>query len=183
MGHASIALAKAFPDLNFVVQDLLSNATEGEEALASSSLPENVSSRITFQGHDFFELQPIEDADVYLLRMILHDWPDNEAVSILFNTVTALGPNVRIIIMDTVLPRPGSIPASRERLMRVRDLTMMQAFNSKERALEDWTGLLERVDQRPRLVNVTQPFGSVMSALEVVLDKPEVEVRDLASCQ
>ena len=44
----------------------------------------------------------------------------------------------RIIIMDTVLPKPGSVPVSVERIARARDMTMLQAFNSKERDLDDW---------------------------------------------
>lgn len=70
--------------------------------------------------------------------------------------------------MDTVLPAPGSVPVSVERIVRVRDLTMMQAFNSKERDLEDWENLLAATDPNLQLVNVVQPFGSAMSVLEVV---------------
>ena len=70
--------------------------------------------------------------------------------------------------MDTVLPRPGSVPATQEASLRVRDLSMMQTFNSKEREMEDWIGLLKAVDPALRLKNVVQPFGSSMSVLEVV---------------
>jgi 6-hydroxytryprostatin B O-methyltransferase len=45
----------------------------------------------------------------------------------------------------------------------------MQAFNSKERDLEDWKSLLHAAEERLSLVNVVQPFGSDMSVLEVKL--------------
>ena len=103
--------------------------------------------------------------------MILHDWPDDEAVKILRHIVAAMiKAESRLLIMDTVLPMPGTVPVSVERIVRVRDLTMMQAFNSKERELEDWKALLAAADSRLRLVNVVQPFGSNMSVLEVVID-------------
>ncbi len=74
--------------------------------------------------------------------------------------------------MDSVLPAPGSVPSTVERLVRVRDLTMMQNFNSCERDLGDWEALLKAADPEGRLkiVNVVQPFGSVMSCLEVAFE-------------
>ncbi|KAJ5967104.1 S-adenosyl-L-methionine-dependent methyltransferase [Penicillium viridicatum] len=167
-GAASIALARAFPDLDFIVQDLPDNVANGEAALAEQ--PSSIKPRISFQAHDFFEDQPHPNADVYLLRMILHDWPQREATAILKRLVPALKKSSRIIIMDTVLPQPGSIPSAEERLLRVRDMTMLQAFNSQERDLKDWTELLKGVDERLSLVNVVQPVGSVMSAMEVAFE-------------
>lgn len=77
--------------------------------------------------------------------------------------------------MDTVLPAPGSVPATQEATLMVRDLSMMQTFNAKERELEDWNALLKAVDERLRLKNVVQPFGSSMSVLEVVRDDDDVK--------
>lgn len=71
--------------------------------------------------------------------------------------------------MDSVMPTPGSIPSTQERLIRHRDLTMLQSFNSLERDIDDWKDLLSRADDRLSLVNVVQPVGSVMSVLEVKL--------------
>lgn len=125
--------------------------------------------RIRFQGQDFFTPQAIKDADVYLLRMILHDWPYTQAVTILRHLVDALKPGARLIIMDTVLPRPGSIRATQEAVLRVRDLTMWQAFNSKERELDDWMALFAAVDPMLRIKAVVQPPGSSMAIMEVAL--------------
>ncbi|MCJ1366857.1 hypothetical protein MMC16_005987 [Acarospora aff. strigata] len=165
-GHASIALANTFPNLQFIVQDLADTLSSSKTNLAS--LPPAVASRITFQGHDFFSPQPIKDADVYLLRMIIHDWPAAEASLILKHLVAAIKPGARIVIMDTVLPTPGSVPTTQEAMLRVRDLTMMQAFNSHERELDDWTKLLATTEPKLGLKGVVQPFGSVMSVMEVV---------------
>ena len=170
VGGAAIALVEAFPHLKLVVQDLPANVDNGRKALESSPNA-SLTERITFQGHDFMTPQPVLDADVYFLRMILHDWPDAQAAKILRNLVVAMKdrPKSRILIMDTVLPEPGSVPVSIERLVRVRDMTMLQSFNSKERHLDDWKALLADVDANLHLVNVVQPFGSAMSVLEVAL--------------
>jgi 6-hydroxytryprostatin B O-methyltransferase len=151
------------------VQDLPANAENGRKA-AESSLPADIASRITFQGHDFMNPQPVQGANVYLLRMILHDWADADATSILKNIVAAMdSTKSRILIMDTVLPKPGSVPVSVERIMRARDLTMMQAFNIHERDELDGRGLITAADPKLQLLNVVQPFGSAMAVLELAL--------------
>jgi 6-hydroxytryprostatin B O-methyltransferase len=132
-----------------------------------------LAARITFQGHDFMQKQPVQGADLYLLRTVLHDWSDAQAAKIVRNVVDAMGdrPGSKMLIMDTVLPKPGSVPVSIERLVRVRDMTMLQSFNSKERDLDDWKALLANVDAALNIVNVVQPFGSALSVLEVILEK------------
>ncbi|KAL9613425.1 MAG: hypothetical protein Q9167_002023 [Letrouitia subvulpina] len=180
--HATIALATTFPKLKFIVQDLPETIDNSPGHLAS--LPEPVRSRIECQAHNFFEPQPVKNANVYLMRMIFHDWPDAEATTILQNILPALKtPGSRLIIMDTVLPVPGAVPASEEALLRVRDLTMLEAFNSKERELSDWESLLSKAttvagsgsaDGKLTLKNITKPSGSVMSLLEVVWQSDQI---------
>ena len=156
-----------------MVQDLPINIDSGRKA-ASETLPFHVASRLTFQGHDFTKPQPVRGADVYLLRMILHDWPDDEAAKILRNIVAAMDKvKSRLLIMDTVLPKPGSVPVSVERIVRARDLTMLQAFNSKERDLDDWKELFAAADPTLQLVDVVQPVGSAMSILKLALGSPQ----------
>lgn len=105
--------------------------------------------------------------------MILHDWPSTDAIIILKTHLDALkaNPHARLIIMDTVLPLPGSISAVEEAILRVRDLTMIQAFNSKERELGEFQELFSQAcDQDGSLMlrTITKPPGSVMSVMEVV---------------
>lgn len=161
-GHASYALADRYPRLQFTVQDLpetIAAADKGRNAETSSS--------VQFQGHNFFEPQTLIGADVYLLRMIIHDWPHADALKILRNLKPALKPNSRIVIMDTVLPPPRTTPLLHERQLRVRDLTMQQVFNAKERELEDWAQLVS--DAGLKIVDVVQPSGSAMGLLHVAL--------------
>ncbi|KAJ9481050.1 hypothetical protein VN97_g12456 [Penicillium thymicola] len=99
--------------------------------------------------------------------MIFHDWSDAEAIAILKQMVAAMDrAKSRLLIMVTVLPKPGSVPVSEERIVRARDLTMMQAFDNKERDLDDWNELFVAADSRLQLIKVLQPLGSVMSVLE-----------------
>jgi 6-hydroxytryprostatin B O-methyltransferase len=101
--------------------------------------------------------------------MILHDWAFEDSVKILRNLIPALTSGSKILIMDTVLPNPGSIPASKERLLRVRDLTMMQVFNSLERGIEDWKQIFAETDPRLVVKTVSHPPGSNLSLIELSL--------------
>ncbi|KAJ5153184.1 uncharacterized protein N7482_009662 [Penicillium canariense] len=180
-GHGSIAIAETFPDLRFIVQDLETNADAGRESLAKAEneAQKDLADRITFQAHDFFQDQPIVGADVYLLRMIIHDWSDDDSVRILSRIVKAMEPNKTkstLVIMDSVLPLPGQLPATLERLLRLRDLTMRQVFNSRERAPEEWSALMARVDPSLKLVRTAKPFGSVLSVMEWKLEDPVAQM-------
>ncbi|CEJ55408.1 hypothetical protein PMG11_01669 [Penicillium brasilianum] len=168
-GHASIALARRYPELTFIVEDLPEVVEGGPKYLASQDDRQALEGRVSYKAHSFFDPQPVQDADVYLLRMILHDWASADSVRILKHLAEALKPGSRIIIMDTVLPDPGSIPVSKERLLRVRDLTMMQVFNSQERHLEDWEDIISKVPRGLRMDQVIQPSGSVLSLIGLAL--------------
>jgi hypothetical protein len=54
--------------------------------------------------HDFFTLQPVTDATVFLLRVILHDWPDAFAHRILLHLREAAAPHTKLVLADFVLP-------------------------------------------------------------------------------
>ncbi|KAF3058339.1 6-hydroxytryprostatin B O-methyltransferase [Daldinia childiae] len=175
-GFVSVALAKSYPGFKFTVQDL----PEAVEALSStlSGLPDTITSRIQFKAHSFFDPQPphqpgSSSPDVYLLRKILHDWPAARAREILCQLAIALRDgkklSARIIIMDIILPAPGTIERTQEAMLRVRDLSMAQAFNSQERNLTDWKELFESAEPKLQLVNWKQPPGSAMAVMEVGL--------------
>lgn len=97
--------------------------------------------------------------------MIIHDWPDKDALIIMKHLQAAVQktPSAQVVLMDTVLPPPGSISALQERQLRVRDLMMMSVFNAKERELEDWNNLAERSGMQVTALH--QPRDSVMALL------------------
>lgn len=168
-GATSIILAKAFPALRLVVQDLKAPINTARSKLVE--LPAYVSKRIEAQEHDFFTPQPIKGADVYLLRMILHDWKDPETVLILKQLVDAAKPESRILIMDMVLPTPGSASKTLEAALRQKDLAMLHAFNAQEREVEDWRSVLQQTDPRLEIKAIQRPDGSQHSVIEVVLSQ------------
>lgn len=112
-GIVSIELARRFPSLRFVVQDR-------DEVVAESSrtVPADVADRVTFMAHDFFMDQPVQGADVYFFRWILHNWSDKYCVKILRALRPALKSGARVLIQDILLPEPGTMHYYHERKMR-----------------------------------------------------------------
>ena len=161
-GIVSMAIAQNFPSLRFIVQDQAEVIRNGR-----AKLPAEFHSRVTFMEHDFFVEQPITSADVYILRWILHDWPDAYAIKILQALVPALKDGSRICICELVLPEPGRTSSYQERSLRSMDLAMLEFHNAKERDEDDWAHLLQRADRRFHIVDIKQPPGSTLSIIEV----------------
>jgi hypothetical protein len=103
-GHVSIHLARKFPHLKFVVQDMPA-VIEG----AAEKIPEDVRKRVDVIAHDVFTAQPIKEADVYLLRFVMHDWSDKYCVEVLRALIGALKKGAKIVIQDHLLPEPGTL--------------------------------------------------------------------------
>lgn len=166
-------LATAYPKLRLVVQDLPEPISNARSRI--SELSGEISTRIDCIEYDFFTPQPVQGADVYLLRTILHDWSDADAIRILRGIVQAMGPSSRLLIMDMVLPNVGLGPRTFEAALRQKDLTMIQTFNAKEREVDEWRDLLARADARLGIRAIEQPPGSELSVIEAILSSGKEE--------
>jgi hypothetical protein len=112
-GFACISLAKHFPSMSFVVQDL-----EGTVAAGRKQLPSELKDRIQFTSHDFFTPQSIKDADVYFFRAIFHDWSDKYCIQILQSLVPAMRKGSKVILFDPHTPDALTTPLWQDRISR-----------------------------------------------------------------
>ncbi|KPI35989.1 6-hydroxytryprostatin B O-methyltransferase [Cyphellophora attinorum] len=149
--------------------DLPEVVAQGTDPI-TSTVPRHLASRISFQPHSLWDVQPQRSADAYFMRMIFHDWPQKYAVKILRQLVAGMRAGARLLIMDYVTLEPGKLEPVDEKRVRMRDLQMMIMHNALERDVEEWTTLLVEADERLRLVGITTPAGSALSILEIVLD-------------
>ncbi|KAK7744120.1 hypothetical protein SLS53_003641 [Cytospora paraplurivora] len=161
-GDFALALTEMYPKLSVIVQDVPVVVDEGR-----SMLPERVGPAITFQGHNFFETQPVQGADVYFFRMILHDWPDEYCLRILRNLVPALKPGARVIINDRCVPPTEEMSHYEARQTRSQDIAMMAVFNSKERSEVEWRSLISRADSRFHFESIVQLKPSPLAVMEL----------------
>ncbi|KAK7190824.1 hypothetical protein DPSP01_007906 [Paraphaeosphaeria sporulosa] len=118
------------------------------------------SERVTFEANDFFAQESVQKADLYLSRMIFHNWGDKYYSQILQNLISALRKGSRIAINDHVIPSPGVLSPYKDWTTRVVDLVMKEYFNAKERDISVWIKLLKKADGRCEIRNVIRLEGS-----------------------
>jgi len=172
-GHMSLSVAREFPRLCFVVQDLAKNGASASELMRAAASPAEAA-RVRFQAHDFFTPQPERDAKAYLLGRVLHDWPDDDCVRILSQLLPGLRRGARLFLVERVLPnRPGEIPLHQEAQHRVVDLIMYSILGGCERSLDDWQKLLSSVDPALEVRKVTAMPGSELSAIDAGFRVPD----------
>lgn len=92
--------------------------------------------RVEVVGGSFFNEVPA--ADLYLLKMILHDWNDDECIAILNNIRRVIDPAGRVVIVEHVMPEtPVPHPAN------AMDIGMLVWVTGHERKLSEFTQLFE----------------------------------------
>ncbi|OCL08124.1 S-adenosyl-L-methionine-dependent methyltransferase [Glonium stellatum] len=160
-GHVSISLARLHPNMKFIVQD-----TPQTVALGAEQLPEDLKDGVTFMAHDFWNEQPVKDADVYFFRCIFHDWSDKYSVRILRNLIPALKKGARVIISDVCIPPKGVVSMYKEHWIRGLDVVMKCFTNAKEREAGDWAALFTKADPRFKFLGVRMPPGSKDAVIE-----------------
>ncbi|GAB1315686.1 6-hydroxytryprostatin B O-methyltransferase [Madurella fahalii] len=155
-GFACFAIARKFPALSFIVQDL-----EPVIQAAEKEVPTDLADRVQFMTHDFLaEDQPVKGADVYFFRWILHNWSDKYCVKILRSLIPALKPGAKVVLNDNVLPQPGVLSRWQENRLRSMDLCMTELQNSHERELVDWAKVFELADSRFEFKGGQLPVGA-----------------------
>lgn len=135
VGHNLQYLLDKIPDLkaNLVLQDVpevLKNKVDTEQG------------EIQTMPHDIFQPQPVKGADVYVLRRVLHNWPDNECQQILGHIRDAMESNSILLIHERIFPENGGEISSADVSI---DLSMMMLYGSMERTEKQFATLLQSV--------------------------------------
>jgi len=63
----------------------------------------NVTDRVRIAAGSFFDSVP-GGGDAYVLKNIIHDWPDEKAVQILRNVRATAGPEATVLLVEFVIP-------------------------------------------------------------------------------
>jgi SAM-dependent methyltransferase len=130
-GTLIAALLNRNPALRGTIVDRPDVVPRAKGAVAGSGL----SSRCRVVEGDFFVAVP--EADIHLLKHIIHDWDDERSVRILVNCARALRPNGRVVIVERLIPedRRGSQTS-------LADMNMLVVLPGRERTVGEYAGLL-----------------------------------------
>jgi len=127
-GSLLAEILRARPTVRGTLVDLPPTVARSAEIFRAAG----VADRVTTVGQSFFDPLPA-GSDLYLLKSILSDWPDREAVAILRRCAEAARPAGRIVVLNGVSPDEsgGPLPA----------LLMMVLVGGRERSLAEFREL------------------------------------------
>ena len=137
-GALLAALLGAHPGLQGVLFDRPHVVSGAEEVLRDAG----VTTRCRIVSGSFFEFAP-EGADAYLLKAILHDWQDEEAVAILRACRRAIAADGTLLVIERVLAPPNEGPEA-----KFSDLNMLVTAGGRERTHEAFDELLQAAEFR-----------------------------------
>jgi len=192
VGTVSLAIAKACPNVRFVVQDRAPVLEQGKQ-LWNTELPEAIKSgRVKLEAHDFFTPQPVKNASVFLLKHILHDWSDQYCTRILDRLRAAATPSTKLLLVENIIQHichdpnvegkdaiPGATPHEAPAPLlptygQINDMpyqidfAMFLMMNAQDRTLGHFVQLLGASGWRIVKIYRTDRMGAFLQQIEAI---------------
>jgi hypothetical protein len=117
--------------------------------------------RVKIEAGSFFDSVPA-GGDAYLLSHIIHDWSEDQCLTILGNCRRVMKPDSRLLIIEMVLPSDNTPHPG-----KMLDMMMLVGPGGRERTEQEYGALLGKA--RMRLTGVV-PTDSAVSVLEAKLN-------------
>jgi hypothetical protein len=131
-GHLLATIAMHHPTLKGILFDLPHVVRDAPALLQARG----VADRVTIEAGSFFERVP-EGGDAYLLSHIIHDWTEEQCLTILGHCRRAMRPGAKLLLCEMVLPE-GNAPHPGKML----DLMMLVGPGGRERTASEYGALL-----------------------------------------
>jgi hypothetical protein len=157
-GYVICEILRKHPNLKGILFDLPDVVPGGEHRIRQMALD----SRCRTAAGSFFKSVP-EGGDLYLMKSIIHDWAEDQALSILGNCRAALRgkPDGRLMLLELVVP-PGDVP----HLSKIIDIQMLFFPGGRERTEREYAELLAKAGFRlTRVVPTKSPFSLIEAAV------------------
>jgi ubiquinone/menaquinone biosynthesis C-methylase UbiE len=158
-GHGGLitSILKKNPSMRGILFDAPQVIEGAKSALAESG----VGDRCQFVSGDFFKSVP-EGGDAIVMKWIIHDWNDEQSVSIMKNCRRALPEGGKLILIEAVVPA-----TSEPHFSKFIDLNMLVMTGGRERTEEEFHALYEASGFKlARIVPSESPF-SVIEGVKV----------------
>jgi len=135
------------------------------EVIVQAAAPETpvLGHRYSTESGDFFKHVP-DRCDLYILRHVIHDWADGDAIRILENSRKAMSPGGKVLIIELLLKDPNQ-PS----FAPFMDLTMLTLLRGRERTVSEYSDILRAA--KLRLTRVI-PTNGLHTLIEAEADCP-----------
>jgi hypothetical protein len=155
-GHMLTTILERLPGIEGILFDL-PHAVPGAQANIGQK---GMADRIKIETGSFFESVPA-GADAYILSHVIHDWSEEQCLTILGNVRRAMKPGGRLLIVEMVLPG-GDTP----HFGKLLDIVMLVLPGGRERTEEEYGALLDKAGFRLTRVVPTASAVSIVEAVE-----------------
>ena len=143
-----------FPQLRGVLFDRPHVVIEAQALLKARG----VEGRVSIEPGSFFESVPA-GGDAYILSHIIHDWNEDQCLTILGNCRKVMRPGAKLLIVEFVLPE-GNVP----HFGKLADMVMLAVPGGEERTATEYGTLLARAGLKMTRVVPTASDVSVVEA-------------------
>ena len=151
------AILEANPRLRGIVFDLPHVVDRARARMAATG----VGDRCTVHGGDFFREVP-GGGDAYLLKHVIHDWADEQALAILLACRKAMRPDAKLLVIEGVYP-PRIDQSELSRGAASNDVNMLVSTGGRQRSADEFRALytaagfsLSRIVPTPARVSVIE---------------------------
>jgi len=132
------AVKAKFPEVTCTTFDL-------PEIIAKAGLPPE---GVTFAPGDIFNASTIPEADVFFMKMFVHDFDDQDATKILKNCHARLPVGGQVLLAEAVLPDPGGAAPGRPRQQVIYMDMHMMTIHGRQRTRAQFVALAEAAGLR-----------------------------------
>lgn len=158
-GELLSSILSEHPPLRGILFDLAHATATATSRLAAAG----VADRCTLVTGSFFYAVP-DGADGYLLKSVLHDWDDDQAVQILRNCRHRMGPNAKLFVIERIAPQHFCDSPHDQGIAR-SDLNMLVGTGGRERTETQYRELLDAAKLRiTRLQELVGSYCAIESA-------------------
>jgi|SRR5579871_2506929 hypothetical protein len=117
-----------------------------------------VANRVRIESGSFFDTVPA-GGDAYILSHIIHDWSEEQCLTILGNCRKAMKPGAKLLLVEFVLPE-GDTP----HFGKLADMIMLAIPGGEERTAAEYSALLAKADLKMTRVVPTESDVSIVEA-------------------
>lgn len=160
IGGGNGTLASAVLQANAHLRGIIFDLPDVIERTTRHLTTTKVAQRCEAMGGDFFTSVPA-GGDAYIMKWIMHDWPDDRCVTILKNCHAVMDKDAKLLVVDMVMPEQAT-PST---LAVMWDLHMLVMLNGIERTETEFRRLFSAAGFN--LIQVI-PTESGMSIIEGV---------------
>ena len=140
VGAGEGALMAGLLEANRGLRGIVADIPEAVAKAVAKLEERGLSARCHAVSCDFFDSVPA-GGDAYLMRMIMHDWDDENAVRNLRNCRARMGPDSRLLVIENVIAKgPDGL------LAKLLDVEMMVYLGGKERTEDEFRALFRSAD-------------------------------------